>query len=220
MKKIIISITFLFISSQVFAQSYLIQVRPDNSFLWGYANEKGEMVIPNKFPNSYPFSKEGVAMVFDKDAVPEYYLIDTQGKKITTEVTGCKYNATVFSDGFIPFGIDGKWGYLNKTGKIAVQAKYTEARSFSEGRAIVKRNQKYYILDTLLQETEININPKSDIYKFSGGLALYREYTSKTMGFFGTDGQVKIKPEYLSAGLLQKRNHVGQKHRTFNWLYQ
>lgn len=38
---------------------------------------------------------------------------------------------------------DGKWGYINKTGKVVIPLQYDDAYSFYEGLAVVKKDGKY-----------------------------------------------------------------------------
>ena len=41
-----------------------------------------------------------------------------------------------FNDGYAPVKVDGKWGYINKTGEIVVEPKYDWAGISNEGVAV------------------------------------------------------------------------------------
>lgn len=70
-----------------------------------------------------------------------------------------------------PFEEEGKFGFKDETGKIIVQAKFENVRSFSEGMAGVKQNGKWGFID---KNGEVIITPQfEDIWssKFTDGLA-------------------------------------------------
>lgn len=46
-------------------------------------------------------------------------------------------DAQFFSEGYAPVCVNGKWGYIDKTGKYLVEPKYDYASIFSEGKAVV-----------------------------------------------------------------------------------
>jgi len=57
-------------------------------------------------------------------------------------------NAKEFSEGFAAVQKDGKWGYINKKGKLICPFIYDEAERFSEGLAAVKKDRRWgYIND-------------------------------------------------------------------------
>ncbi|MEO0103191.1 MAG: WG repeat-containing protein [candidate division WOR-3 bacterium] len=41
----------------------------------------------------------------------------------------------------------GKWGYINKQGKIVIRPQFNEAKDFSEGLAAVKIGDKYFYIN-------------------------------------------------------------------------
>ena len=41
----------------------------------------------------------------------------------------------------------GKWGYIDKTGKVVVEIKYDDAKDFSEGLAAVWKGGRYFYID-------------------------------------------------------------------------
>lgn len=43
---------------------------------------------------------------------------------------------------------DGKWGFVDKEGKVIISPQYEEARSFSYGYAAVKKDGKWGFIDT------------------------------------------------------------------------
>jgi hypothetical protein len=134
---------------------------------WGYIDKTGKLAIPLKFTHAEDFS-EGLAAVTDGDrggfidhsgkmifAVPldvtlgfhegvagvllrgTITYFDRTGKKlpISTEY-GPKSNS--FSEGLLPIETKGKWGFVDRTGKLVVAPQFEDAGDFSEGLAPVK----------------------------------------------------------------------------------
>ncbi len=134
---------------------------------WGYIDKTGKLVLPLKFTHAENFS-EGLAAVRDGDRggfidhqgkfvfdVPldvtlgfhegmvgvlfkgAVTYLDRSGKKISTSVDyGPKSDS--FSEGLVPVSINGQWGFMDKTGKLAIEPKFEDAENFSEGLAPVK----------------------------------------------------------------------------------
>lgn len=52
-----------------------------------------------------------------------------------------------FTEGLAPFCKDGKWGYLDTKGEVAIPAKFDKASQFSEGRAWAMKGDKRLLID-------------------------------------------------------------------------
>jgi hypothetical protein len=134
---------------------------------WGYIDKTGKLAIPLKFTHAEDFS-EGLAAVTDGEHsgfidhagkfvfnVPldvtlgfhegivgvllrgtvSYY--DRNGKRIPIATDyGPKSNS--FSEGLVPIETKGKWGFMDPTGTLVIEAKFEDAENFSEGLAPVK----------------------------------------------------------------------------------
>ena len=62
---------------------------------------------------------------------------DRTGKKFPTPVDyGPKSYS--FSEGLVPVSIKGKWGFMDRTGKLVIEPQFEDAEDFSEGLAPVK----------------------------------------------------------------------------------
>ena len=78
-------------------------------------------------------------------------------------------NAFSFSEGVAAVWIGSQWGYIDKTGKIAIQPVFNDAYEFSDRLAIVKIGSKYGAID---KTGKTIIQPQFDqAYRFSEGLA-------------------------------------------------
>ena len=116
-----------------------------------------------------------------------------------------------FSEGYAAVKKDGKWGFIDSEGNIAVEPKYAAVWSFSEGLAAVQTEDgKWGFIDTSGSEV---IEPQFDAaWYFSGGLAAVRE--GKLFGYIDHSGNFVIEPKYTDAtnfdnGCSERRGQVG-----------
>lgn len=100
-----------------------------------------------------------------------------------------------FSDGLAMVCRNGKWGFVDKTGKEVVKTKYTAVRSFSEGLAAVRRSGKWGFVDKNGKEV---VKPKyMAAGAFSEGLAKVQQ--GALWGFVDKNGKEAVKPKYTRA---------------------
>lgn len=125
---------------------------------YGFIDKTGYAVVPfiyDIFPHYdlhgdiffLPRFSEGLALVAlgPGDFGPEddkYGYIDRKGTIIPLEYE----NGRAFSHGLAAVRKNGKWGFIDNTGKIIVLFEYDYAESFSEGLAWVRKNEKWGIL--------------------------------------------------------------------------
>ena len=101
-----------------------------------------------------------------------------------------------FPEGLAPVMIDGKWGFIDKTGKITINPQFDLARSFSEGLAPVKIDGKWGFID---KTGQFVINPQFvGSCDFSEGLAIVYVVKGGTLkfGFIDKTGQYVINPQF------------------------
>jgi hypothetical protein len=192
------------ISIVALAQTSTILVKPAGSKYWGFANEKGEMVIPAQYAKVYAFCQSGYATVYNKKA-RQYIFIDIKGQQLTTEITSFKihdgfgFNVKGFVDGLIAIKVGEKWGYLNFHGKLAIPAKYDAANEFNDGFATAKSGIDYVVIDKNGNESRIEGAGIIEVKKFSESFAPYRD-RNKQYGFVDNKGGIAIKAQFESVG--------------------
>lgn len=93
---------------------------------------------------------------------------------------------------------NGRYGYKDENGKVIIEAKYSEADSFSEGLAAVKEFGSYW---GFIDKTGKEIIPFNfyKAAKFSEGLAPVLDRESYKWGFINKKGKLIIKPQYEDA---------------------
>ncbi|MDB5272383.1 MAG: repeat-containing protein [Chitinophagaceae bacterium] len=206
-KEIFLSLIFsVLISFSVTAQTLLSQVKPAGSKTWGYANSKGELIIPAKYEKCYKFSSEGLAPIYDVEK-KQFYFINPKGETLPVEISnfrlieGFGFGAELvgYSDGLVPVKIGEKWGYLNTQGKLSIPAKYERVTEFNNGYANVSADGKFLVLDTKGTETPVDAPGLVELKPFSEKYAAFRT-ADKKLGFIGVDGKVAVPAQFESVG--------------------
>jgi hypothetical protein len=191
-----------------FSQTYITQVKPSGEKLWGYANQKGEIIIPAKYAKCYKFSPEGWAAIYNQEE-RQYYFINPKGESMNTEVKGFKirdgmgFDVEGFKNGIAMIKVGEKWGYINTDGKMVIPAKFDDANDFNDGYASAKLGEKYFVVDTKGAEHAVDAAGINDIRSFSGGMAPYKT-ADKKFGFIGADGKVAIPAQYEAVGYFKE----------------
>jgi hypothetical protein len=91
-----------------------------------------------------------------------------------------------------PLIVDGKWGYIDKSGKLVIKSEFDDAYAFSEGLAMVKAGSKYGYIDSTGRYV---IKPEFDeAHFFSEGLAMVK--AGSKYGYIDKNGKYVIKPEF------------------------
>lgn len=98
---------------------------------WGYIDLKGKVVISPRYDDAHPFSGQR-ALVEDNG---RYGYIDPSGA-IAIELQLFE-SASSFREGFARVMMNGQYGFIDETGRSVVEPQYREARSFSEGLAVI-----------------------------------------------------------------------------------
>jgi hypothetical protein len=182
-----------------FAQTFIVQVKTASG-KWGYANLKGDLVIPAEFDNCTPFSEYGVAAVVKNKA---NIIINTKGEEIPAAVKGYEILKGIMSNGFesglLGIQVNKKWGYLNSKGEIAIPLKYDFITEFNGGFAVAKIGTKFLVLDTKGTEIAVSASNVTDLKHFSSGLAPATT-VDKKVGFVNTKGEMAIQPQFNSVG--------------------
>ena len=106
---------------------------------WGYMDHKGQLVIPPQFDLAQPFS-DGVAEVSIVEE-NKHGFINREGEWVIPIADLDQYvdNIWKFSEGLLPLREKpgGKIGYIDTTGKFAIEPRFKRAYSFQEGVGVV-----------------------------------------------------------------------------------
>ena len=176
---------------------------------WGYIDTSGTLNIPCQWDYAYDF-EDGIARIFNGTTTPysrpdigEYGYIDTEGNPITA----CEFeNAYSFYDGLAAVQKNGKWGFIDRSGKTVLPYTWNKVGDFNEGFAWVFAGTlrssgfpdvgKYGYVDS----TGTLIIPClwDNASRFSQGLAAVSQ--NGLYGYIDTSGEVVIPCQWDWAG--------------------
>jgi hypothetical protein len=156
----------------------------------GYINTKGEVVISPQFYSARPF-KEHVAFAGTQN---EIVLIDTTGKTIASGFVSLNGYYSNFSHHLAVVQKEFGYGYIDKTGKFAIQPIYDAAKDFSGGLAAVQKDGKWGFIDTL-GNTKVPFQYTKEPKDFSGTRA-FVQGTNNKWGIIDTIGNLIVNPQY------------------------
>lgn len=190
----------LLLSAASVAQTYIAQVKPYGKKDWGYINQKGDFVIQPQYRTCYGFSDNGLAVV---NVNKKYAFINTKNEQIKIDVKNFKlysvfgFGLQGYSDGMVAVKVGDNWGYLDTSGKLAIELKYDKATAFDKGYAIVKKADTYYIIDKKGVETEIK--DVASVKPFVNGYAPFTDF-AKMVGFINNKGEKVVSASFVSVG--------------------
>lgn len=162
--------------------------------LYGVINPRGQFVVECKYSKIYPFS-EGFAAVLSREN--KIGFIDSYGE----EVVPCKYEFDKydkfrFSEGraFVKSG--GRYGYIDVKGNPVTDFKFSSARDFNDGFAIVFRpDEGAAFIDP---QGKIIADLKDYTYFEAYGEGLVGATKGKKQGFLDKTGKEAIPFDFTS----------------------
>ena len=107
---------------------------------WGFVDKTGREVVPCQYVWANDFH-DGLACV--NVGEKEYGFIDKTGRVVIRDV----HPYTVFSEGLAQVSYGNKSGYIDKTGQVAIPARFDRAYDFHDDLAMVKENRTWGFID-------------------------------------------------------------------------
>lgn len=171
--------------------------------LYGYINDKGEVVIEPQFDLAAQFS-EGLAY-FEQGG--KYGFINPKGEVTIPAIYEKKkggwlsvavhlYGETWFSEGLAAVRVNGKMGYINQKGEMVIAPTFLDAEAFQHGLAVVKTEAGMYYINKKGEQQFGRTFVRA--VSFSDSLA--GVMVDQKMGFINTSGKMVIQPQYYTAG--------------------
>lgn len=119
---------------------------------WGFINPNGDVVIPLQYKHAGNFSEGLAAVINSKDKVG---FINQNGEVVIpfkyAYMIGAYHSiwTPTFSEGLaaVKMSPNGKFGYINKNGELVIPYQYDSAEEFSEGLAVVSKNNREFFID-------------------------------------------------------------------------
>jgi len=99
----------------------------------GYRTVDGEIVIPPRFAMAFGFSPECIAAVADQNGWAD---IDREGRVLVRPHV-VDNGPDPFSEDRARYVQDGRFGFIDRSARIVIDARYAYAEPFKHGRALV-----------------------------------------------------------------------------------
>lgn len=166
--------------------------------LWGFVDRSGNWVIPPQFDSANPFSDHLAAV----KRGPDCFYINPTGHKAhlaapASPNSSCMDLSGSFAEGLASHKFGRLYGFIDLSGKTAIQPQFEMTYSFSEGIAAAKKNGKWIYIDQTGKTVIV-----SDRYMPSGafhhGLAFVRTEDMR-YGYIDRFGNFIWKPTFLYA---------------------
>ncbi|MEH7011594.1 WG repeat-containing protein [Neobacillus niacini] len=138
--KEITSRAYSFIGDYQKGRALVANTNEHGECLYGYLNRRGNEVIPLSYESASDF-KDGKALVKMKEG--SYALIDLTGKVLNSYPYPFVDD---YGEDMLAFrkSNDGKWGYMDESGKVLIEPQFTGTQPFVEGKAIVNVDHNIY----------------------------------------------------------------------------
>jgi len=178
-----------FEDADFFTEDGLAKIKSNGKI--GYINKKGEYIIAATYKNGTAFSA-GLAFV-----VAEGGHITCINKANETKfvLNSAKYVSAFKEDLAIFITEDGKFGFVDKTGKVVISAQFDAALPFSEGFARIWQEDLVGFID---KTGKIVISPQFKMVgNFNEDKAPF--YDGKQCGYINTKGAYVINPQFDEA---------------------
>lgn len=176
----------------------------DYNYWYGFLDKKGNVVIEAQYCDAGLFN-DGLALAIRKNDkkswINEYAFINKKGEIVVDFNTYAMMKS--FSEGLAAVNVENDnkdvWGYINTKGEVVIAPTYGYAYPFSDGVAIVGKNDKNFVIDT---KGEVVFIPEKDMIfleeEFSEGLmpAAKGNDLKAKCGFINTKGEEVLPFEY------------------------
>ena len=169
---------------------------------WGCIDTTGTVVIPFKYDYVRSNYCDDVALVYTgtmRNGRPDqgtFYYIDLDGNVIFKT---SKWSQR-FNEGLACVCVDGKYGYIDTTGKLVIKAQWDDAGTFYNGFAWVRSGTKTSIIDTTGKVVaKVQADNLQSVGSFSEEMA-YIWSKDYRYGFINAKGKVIVPCIYRFVG--------------------
>lgn len=155
---------------------------------YGVIRTNGSLVFPITFTKLTPFN-DGIALAEENGM--KYYLY-SDGKR---QILSNKYEFYPYSEGYarIKNNKNGKWGYIDKKGIIAINPTYSNAYDFHGGYAVVSKGSDKFLINTNGTKRGVSFPVDTTLVLDENGIGFYRDRTKKYV-FVNDDLELVNRP--------------------------
>ncbi|MHC0036172.1 WG repeat-containing protein [Pseudoneobacillus sp. C159] len=183
---------------------------------YGLINQYGQFIVHPKYDSINPFF-EGRATVIDDKG---FKVINERGRVLTKKAYSFIGN---YQNGRALFSGTNEenqylYGYLTKQGKEVVPLRYQSATNFSNGKAVVKKQDGYYQLINLSGKT-LNTYDQAFVGELSEGLMTFQQENGGKFGFMNEQGETIIEPAFTGAQAFRNGRAIVNTDRQYGFQY-
>lgn len=198
MIKLMFTLIILLISVELSAEQIVAAYRLNKQ--WHFVDREGNDILePKSFYNIGAYS-EGMLLIMEKQGIQEKWgFMDSTGKVVFTKSDVDMIQQ--YSDGMAmtikfqdEFGEQRYFGFVDKSGKEIIPAKYLDATIFKNGLAWVMNFEERGFINKSGQFV-LKFEENVFAYPFMEGLAAIHDTTAK-FGFIDTSGKLAIPYQY------------------------
>jgi hypothetical protein len=156
---------------------------------WGVINKKNETIVTPQFELAKIIDTHSI-LVLNRNKV-----VSIDNKNFIT--SNLYYSKSKFSNGIAVVMRNGKYGYIDKGGRIVVDFVYDFADECTDDLlnvGILKDNKINTLLITKFAKMKIKFDENISIGKFYNGLATFQDTINKKYGLITINNTIKIKP--------------------------
>jgi len=167
---------------------------------WGFIDKTGKMVVEPQLSHRLFTDSEGLTQV-ELSGGKWGYIKPGSGTTHYLVISRLFDDAGNFGEGLAPvcrgcigrmWSFRGKWGYIDRMGKVVIEVEFDDAGNFGEGLAPVKVGDKWGYID---KTGELVIEPGfDDAYRFGDGLAPVK--VGDKCGYIDKTGRMVIEPQF------------------------
>ncbi len=159
--------------------------------LYGYIGSDGKYVINPMYKNATYFA-DGLALVATENGYPTFINKKGEIKFTVNEADECR----LFAEDLAAFKSNSKWGFIDNSGKIIINAQFDRVGDFKEGMALfasdINMKMQYGYIN---KKGEIAINAQfEEASPFQNGLALVK--VNNKYGFIDKSGKFVINAQF------------------------
>jgi hypothetical protein len=160
-------------------------------YVYGYLNRRGKEVIPLSYESASDF-QNGKALVKIKGG--NYALIGLTGQVLNSYTYPFVDD---YGEGMLAFrdSNEGKWGYMDESGKVLIGQKFTGTLPFEAGKAIVQSSDLYGLVDregqfTIKPHYNILLNLEEEHYALGKAIDQERPYIGSKYAIADSEGHI------------------------------
>jgi len=144
---------------------------------YGLVDTEGQIIIPCEYNHLCPNKKSLCAGTITNDKQELYGLIDYNNNKITELIYDKMYDYS--QEGLYVVKLNGKWGFIDETGKVVVDFQYYKVEHFCGGYAKVKDENYSEVVINRSGEIVIGPLPYRSIFNIGAGMFLVQQPEAK-----------------------------------------